>query len=376
MAQIFKSKKLKSLLPYFLLAVAIIIAYKIINELGFFVSLIAQICYIAAPFFYGFILAYIINIPCSFIQNLLDDSKIGFIVKKKKVLSIILVFLIIVLAITLVLNLIVPAISSSISYFVVSFPIYYENTLQFVEYVNSLEIFGISINIDAIINLFRDMIQNIGFDHLTSSISALLVVSSAIFRSFLAIISSIYFVIEKDRFKSYLLRLLKAFTSTEIYLEVIEYAAKINNNFRQYIKAQTIDGVILGITATIALYILGSPYALILGLMLGIVNYIPYFGSIFGSLVAIIIIAFTQGVTSAVIAAITLLIIQQIDANIIQPRLMAGSFSLSPLLVIVSISFGGAAAGLLGMIVAIPLVALLKDIVESIITHYENKSAE
>jgi predicted PurR-regulated permease PerM len=82
---------------------------------------------------------------------------------------------------------------------------------------------------------------------------------------------------------------------------------------------------------------------------------------------------FTQGFTTALIAAVILLITQQLDGNVIQPRLMGGSFSLSPLLVIISITIGGAVSGPLGMIVAIPIVAVLKDILDSVIEYYEHK---
>ena len=376
MANIFKSQKTKSLMPFFLLAVAIILAYKIISELSFFVGILGQIWGILTPFFYGFILAYIINIPCGSIERLLENSKSRFIVKKKRGFSVVIVALIFAMVLALILNLIVPAVSGSVSHFIEHFPIYYENTLTFVEYINSLEILGLYISIDAIVSLFSDMIQNLGFDQVTSSLSALISVSTSIFRGFLAVIASVYFLIEKDKIQGYFKKRLIALMPADGYAITVGCVNKIDKNVRQYINTQTIDGCILGAMATIALVIMGSPFALVLGIMLGIVNYIPYFGSIFGTLVAVLIVAFTQGITSALIAAVVLLIIQQIDCNIIQPKLMSGSFSLSPLLVIVSISFGGAAAGLLGMIIAIPIVAFLKDIVDSIIAYSEHKKAD
>jgi len=189
----------------------------------------------------------------------------------------------------------------------------------------------------------------------------------------LAFISSIYILVEKEKGKALAHRMIKLVASETVYSTTIEGFHRLNQNFRQYIRTQTIDGLILGTMATILLLILGSPFALVLGIMLGIVNYIPYFGSIFGTVVAVIIVAITGGFTDAAIAAVSLLVIQQIDANIIQPRLMSGSFSLSPLLVIISISFGGAVAGIIGMIVAIPIVAVLKDLFDYIVSHYEEK---
>jgi hypothetical protein len=80
--------------------------------------------------------------------------------------------------------------------------------------------------------------------------------------------------------------------------------------------------------------------------------------------------------TMGLISAIVLLIIQQIDANIIQPKLMSGPFSLSPFLVIVSITVGGALAGVFGMIAAIPIVSVLRDIFENIVNYFDRKKAE
>jgi predicted PurR-regulated permease PerM len=107
--------------------------------------------------------------------------------------------------------------------------------------------------------------------------------------------------------------------------------------------------------------------------MLGILNYVPYFGSIIGSIIAIIIVTFTQGLTPGIITAVVLLITQQIDGNIIQPKLMGGSFSMSPLLIIISVTVGGAFAGILGMIIAIPIVAVLKDALEDLINYREQQ---
>ena len=375
MPRILNSRKFRSLLPYLLFAIAVLIAYKVVNELDFLVGIVGQMWSILTPFFYGFILAYIVNMPCEGVKGLLEKSNSGFIAKRKRALSVIIVFFIFAVILSLVINLIVPAVSRSVSLFIANFPAYYENARHMVDYINGMELFGLYINVDAVVKLFQDMLHNSGLQYFSSSVNALISVSSAIFKGFLAIVSSIYFLVEKEKLQAFLCRLLKAFTSSRAYEVTIGCADKINNNFKQYIKTQTIDGCILGGIVTIELFIMGSPFALILGIMLGIVNYIPYFGSIFGSLVAVVIVAFTQGLTVAAIAAVVILITQQIDGNIIQPRLMGGSFALSPLLIIVSITVGGAAAGLLGMIVAIPIVAFLRDILESVILYYEGKKA-
>ena len=374
MTELIKTKKLKPLIPYFLLAIAVIISYKVITEIQFFVNFISNVIKIITPFFYGFLMAYIINMPYNGLKGFFSKSKIKFFAKRKKILSIIITILFFTLIIFSVLYLFIPYLINSISFFFANLPVYYERIQEVINYINNLGIPGIHISTEVIMAMLQEIFQIFSVENLTSTLNALFGVSSAIFTLILAFITSIYILIEKEKFKTFLHRLLTAFVSTSISDAIMQYTNRLNGNFKRYINIQTIDGLILGTIVTIELIILRSPYALVLGLMLGIVNYIPYFGSIFGTIIVVIIVAFTQGIGIGAIAAVILLITQQIDGNIIQPKLMGGSFSLSPLLVIISITIGGAIAGILGMIAAIPIIAVLKDILENIIAHYEKKN--
>ena len=366
-------EKFISLLPYFLLALAIIAAYRITGELGFFIDFVRQAWNVVSPFFYGFLLAYIINIPCGSLQKLMSKSRIIFIRKRKKMLSVLIVFSFLVVIIILILNLIIPAIVDSITFFVENIPVYWASVVLFIDYFNDLELFGMHISSEVIFNQLGNVFGEFSLDNILQPLNALMGVGAAVFSLLIAFISSIYILVEKDRFKALLIKLLKIFASRMVYIATIELFGRLNKYFRQYINTQTIDGMILGTMATLILTIIGSPYALVLGIMLGIVNYIPYFGSIFGTIIAVIVVAFTQGITMGAIAAASLLVMQQIDANIVQPRLMSDSFALSPLLVIISITIGGAIAGVFGMLVAIPIIAVLKDIFDSIVDYYESK---
>ena len=369
----FKSNKFKDLFPFFLLAIAVIAAYIIINEIGQLLNLIGRIWGIITPFFYGFILAYILNIPYSGILKLLGKIKLKFIAKIKKPLSITITYLLLAGIVFAILYMVIPYIYDTVSLFIANLPAYYEGALAFIEDINEMDLFGLHISIEAILERLQETVQNFSVDDLFSSLNALLAVPSALFTGFLAFISSIYIIVEKDKFKAYICRILRLFAPARASEPIIQYTRKLNGYFKQYIRVQTIDGVILGSIATITLVILGSPFAVILGLMLGIVNYIPYFGSIVGSLFTVIVIAFTQGLTRAALAAALLLVIQQIDGNVIQPKLMGSSFKFSPLLVIISVTVGGAFAGILGMIAAIPIAAMLKDLLENVISSYEKK---
>jgi len=365
--------KLKSLLPVFLLAVAIVVAHRLLTEIGFFANAIGAAWRIATPFFYGFLLAYIMNVPYSGMQQLLGKAKFRPVKKWKKPLSAVFTFLFFALLLFLIVRLFIPHVYGIALFFIRNLPVYFEMTLRYIEYLNNLELFGIYISPENIFAMLQDAIQRINIEHLAAPVNALLGLPMTVFTAVLAFISSIYILAEKDKFKKFLCRTLAVFSPASVYNAVIDYGSRLNRNFKRYVHVQTLDGCILGTVVTLQLLLLRSPYALILGVMLGILNYVPYFGSIIGTIIAIIVVLFTQGIAMAGIAAVLLLVTQQIDGNIIQPRLMGGSFSLSPLLIIVSVTVGGAMAGPLGMIAAIPIVAVLKDMVENIIAHYERK---
>ncbi|MDN5810796.1 MAG: AI-2E family transporter, partial [Tetragenococcus koreensis] len=135
-----------------------------------------------------------------------------------------------------------------------------------------------------------------------------------------------------------------------------------NTIFYKFISSQFLDACIIGISATVILYLLNVPFALTLGILLGICNMIPYFGSIFASIVTTIITFFSAGFQLALTTLIALLILQQLDGNVIGPRIMSGALNLNPIIIIISITVGGAYFGVLGMFLAVPIAAILKII--------------
>ena len=363
--------KLKSLMPYFLLALLIIAAYRISIEsiIGFF----EWVWGIMAPFFYGFLLAYVIDMPCGSIRRLIARSDISFLVKRKKGFSLIIVLLLLTLLIFLALNWVIPAVADSTRLLISTIPAHWGDIVYMIDNFNNLELFDWQINADNILDALWGLIGNIGIDIIAAPLSAIVGAANTIFRGAISFIASIYIMIEKEKFKALVSKLLRIFTSDKFSESTIEIGRRLNRNIRQYINTQTLGGVILSVMSMIALIIMGSPYVLLIGIMLWLANYIPYFGSIIAVAVAILLVTITQGLTMGLIAAAVLILIQQIEVNIIQPKLMSDAFSMSPLLVIISISAGGAIAGILGMVVIIPIVAVLQDIFNHLVAHYERK---
>ena len=122
--------------------------------------------------------------------------------------------------------------------------------------------------------------------------------------------------------------------------------------------------------------ILNVKYAVLLGFMIGLANIIPYFGAIIAIVIATIITFFTGGLSQAIWMVIVVTILQQIDANVINPKIVGDSLKISPLLVIFAVTLGGAYFGVIGMFLAVPVVAVLKLIIDDFIEWKNIKNNE
>ncbi|MCL2752909.1 MAG: AI-2E family transporter [Defluviitaleaceae bacterium] len=369
----FRKKNFKKLFPIYLLALAIILTIFAVLQIGVVFDAVAWVWGVASPFLWGFIIAYIVNIPISSIQKLLAKSKNKVILKKQKLFSVLITLVLLLGIIAAFLSFVIPAIINSIEFFSENWHIYWDAILGLVDRFNEWDLFGWQINEETIFGILEGLFADFSFDILLQPISIIMDAGGAVINGIITFVASIYILVEKDKFKKYLRNVSDVFVSKTASGVVSATFSRLNHNFRQYVRTQTIDGLILGSVSAIALAVMGSPFALILGIMLGIFNYVPIFGSIVATVIAVLVVMLTQGLTMGLIAALVLFVIQQVDANVIQPRLMSGSFALSPLLVIIGIVFGGAIAGIFGMIVAIPVVAVLKDIVDSIVEYHRLK---
>ena len=136
-----------------------------------------------------------------------------------------------------------------------------------------------------------------------------------------------------------------------------------------------LDGIVVALITSIAMSILGVKYSILLGTLIGFSNLIPYFGAIFGVAIAIIITILTGGWQQALIMGIIVIILQQLDANIINPRITSSSLKVSPLLIMFAVTVGGAYFGVLGMFLAAPIFTLLKVIVDDYVNE-KNREKE
>ena len=212
-----------------------------------------------------------------------------------------------------------------------------------------------------------DLKQYLSMEKVTSYIKSAVGFAKGIFNVFVAVVVSIYILAERNQILKFFKKLAKALFKEKNYKYLGQCFYKGNGIFFKFISSQFIDAVLVGILVTIIMKIMKIKYASLLGFTIGLFNMIPYFGAIIAVAIAAIITFITAGFSKTIIMCIVVIIVQQIDANIINPKIVGDSLKISPLLVILAVTIGGAYFGIIGMFLGVPIIAVLKILVNDYI---------
>ena len=366
---------------WFLLAVAIILVYKFLDNFTAIGNAIGKFVGVISPFLAGTLMAYLLYIPASRIEKKLLKSKKKFLKKKARGLSVFITLAIAIILIILLVNVILPVVTESIIELVNNFQNYWNATINklnglpedsFLKNEKVTEaIKEIGVNIQNI-----DLKQYINPEKIAEYVKGALGVASGIFDVFVTIIVSIYILLQRTQIIEFFKNVTIAIFGEKNCNKISKYVHNSNQIFFKFISGQLIDGVVVGILVTIAMSIIGVKYSILLGFMIGLFNIIPYFGAIVAVGLSILITLITGGLSKAFWMALVVIILQQIDSNIINPKIIGDSLEISPLLVIVAVTIGGAYFGVIGMFLAVPVVAVLKIIINDWIELKKEKISE
>ena len=359
-------KNLSKWMYWFLLGLSIIVVYKILDNFSAIGNAISDFFNIIAPFLAGTLLAYLIYIPASRIEKMLSRSKVFR--KKSRGLSVLLTYVLVILVIMLVVNVILPVITDSVVELISNLQVYLNSTINRLNELPEDSFLKSQIVTD-VVKSTGNAIQSIDFmkyvnpERITTYIKSVLGVATGIFDVFVTIVVSIYILLQRGNIAKFFKKLGLVMFDERVCEKIEKYTNSTNNIFFKFISGQLIDAVIVGILVTIAMTIIEVKYAVLLGFMIGLFNIIPYFGAIIAVAISVIITIITGGLSQAIIMAIVVIVLQQIDSNIINPKIIGDSLEISPLLVIFAVTVGGAYFGVLGMFLAVPVIAVLKLII-------------
>ena len=360
----------KKWLYWFLLGVAIIIVYKTLDNFGDITNSIGTFFSIISPFLVGIFIAYLLYVPCKKVENALKKVKLKIISKSARGLSILFVYLIALLLIVILINVILPVVFESVSDFINNIQGYYDTAINNFNNLPEDSVFKsqfVKEMIDEVknINIKQYITPDKIFEYLINALSAV----TGIFEIFVALVVSIYILADRAKLLNFLKRFASAIFKQETYKNIDKYFNNSNEIFFKFIASQFLDAIVVGVLVKIAMLLMEIKYAPLLGFFIGLFNMIPYIGAIIAVAISALVTLITGGLSQTIWMLIVVIILQQIDANIINPRIVGQSLKISPLLVIFAVTVGGAYFGILGMFLAVPIVAVLKILVEDYINY-------
>lgn len=359
---------------WLLLGIVLISFYKLLDNFTDITDAIGNFLGVLRPFFIGVLIAYVLYLPSRKIEGMFKKSKVKIIKDKARTLSILCSYIIFLVLAVIVLNFIFPVLVESLTELINNIQYYGDITIQKYQGLPDDSFLKSDVVTDLVKNVQNiDIKQYVNIDRLAEYAKGAVVFVTSIIDVFVAIIVSIYLLSERHRILKFFERLSKAIFGEKKYQKIQKYFDNTNEIFLGFLSSQFIDAIIMGILSTIALSIMGIKYAPLLGFIIGLFNIIPYVGAIIAVIISAIITFITGGLDQTIWMLVVIIIIQQIDANIINPKIVGNTLKISPLLVIFAITIGGAYFGMMGMFLAVPIAAVSKILIEDYIEYKNEK---
>lgn len=352
--------------------------YLALNNIPTIKAVFSNAVSIISPFIYAFAIAFILNRPMMWFERTLFKDK-----KKKRIFSVALTFTIAISLISVLMVLVLPQIGLSIAYLVEAMPGFIQSVSQ-----TAMEVMEqIHLN-SRLSRQVQEMWNNIGTGIMNFTVSVLpgvvnvsIGIGNAVIKSIMSTIIAIYMLASKDRLKFQIKKFFYAYFSRNFAEETFELGRMSNTIFSDFIIGKMIDSTIIGIIAFIGMLFIYPDYAVLIAIIIGVTNMIPFFGPFIGAIPSIFILLILSPFASFVFL-IFIIVLQQVDGNIIGPKVLGSSLGLSPLWILVGIIVGNGAMGFLGMIIGVPTFAVIYNLVsrntkkkleeKDIVADYEN----
>ena len=226
--------------------------------------------------------------------------------------------------------------------------------------ITSLETAGLSENLKNQLLGFIQGAQNFTGNATSGLFSSLQQIANNILNVILGFVIAFYLLKDLEYFKNMYHESTELFFNRSHNKKLSGLLTDVNGVVANFIRGQLLVALIVGVISSIALYFVGLDYAVLVGMTAGLCNIIPYFGPVVGSLIAIVVALVTGSPLKALLAVVVLLVVQQLDGNIITPKIVGNSVGLHPVFIILSIAIGGSLFGLAGMLLAVPTAGIIK----------------
>ncbi|WP_156286434.1 AI-2E family transporter, partial [Oceanivirga salmonicida] len=311
-----------------------------------------------APFFWALVIAYVVNIVIRNFENKLKLSR-----KYSLPLSFIVVLTILILFFVVLIPMLIDAIPSFVSdtsNLANNFNEWYNDNItnKIGSFSNETNNEIIKTNVEKLLKFMIGLLQSI-----LSNIGSLVYsITTLIIEFLVGLVVAVYVLSDKENFFLKTRKLFTAYFGEKFTNKAAEILYISDEIFDNYLVAKSLDSLIVCIIALIGFKLIGLEYSFLFAIIIGVTNMVPYFGPIIGVVPVILITVFISP-TQALWAIIFILILQQIDGNIIGPKIVDGKVGLPALWGVVSVTIGGTLFGFLGMLFGTPVFAIIRKIV-------------
>ena len=323
------------------------------------------------PLILGFFVAFVLNLPMRFFENrLFSKTKNKKVLVLKRPICILLSVLAIFAILTLLFSLVIPELIRAVDVVVQEVPLFIDNlqiwTMENKEIFPEAEKFLNSLEIDwnetghKLFDIIRLNISNL----VGGTVSVVGKIVGGIFNAIMAFIFALYILTEKETLNGQIKHTCQAYLPKDISNKIFNIASISGKTFEKFISGQCLEACILGTLCCLGMEVLRLPYATMIGALVGFTALLPIVGAWIGAIVGVFMIGM-ESLSKAVIFIVFLLILQQVEGNLIYPRIVGSSVGLPPLWVLVAITFGGSIGGITGMLFAVPICSILYALVRN-----------
>lgn len=360
-------KNKKTIMQLILFTIVIIFAFVNIEALWNFFMYIIKVF---MPFIIGAIIAFVLNVLLNVVENKLfkklneKDSKIWRRIKRPT--SVITTFVIIIAIIAFVLGLLIPQLQNTVEIFTDNIDSYKKQSVELLDKIgiSNKDIKKFINGLDDIQGELTTYLDNNKEEIMQTTVGVASTVIGTITSFVLGIVFAIYILLKKEDLARQSKKILKAYLPEKREKRIREICEVSNTTFGNFISGQCLEALIIGILCFIGMLILQIPYASTISVLVGFTALIPVFGAFIGTAIGAFLILMVDP-TKAIIFIIFIIILQQIEGNLIYPKVVGKSVGLPGLWVMVAVTVGASIAGILGMLVSVPLCSVLYGIIKT-----------
>ena len=362
-----KEETIENIKVFSISGILVVAFYTLINNVEPLFGVLQAIFVALSPFIYGIGIAFLLN-P---LRKIIEYSWLGKTKLKPRTKKIIASFGALFIGIIMLFvffSILIPQMISSIQTFLSSFEGYVDSARNFFESNNFFSddlLKTLNPVIDKGVSMLGDWVSN-----LASSLNAILMYSvifaKSVMNFLIGMIIALYILLDEVNLKRQMKKVLYALLPEKTTKGILRTTRLTINTFNSFVAGKAVDSLIIGILCYIILSFMKMPYTPLISVVVGVTNMIPVFGPFLGAIPSILILLLVDSF-KALEFSIFILILQQVDGNIIGPRILGGAVGLPTLYVMFAIIIGGALFGIVGMFIGVPVFSVIFVLVSEFI---------